>query len=141
MFDANGKLTAVATAATIRGFAVAIPASIAWASATQVLTAGTPRRGFVGLAVQPVQLPPAQRQGDRDRALLVVAVTQSSPAEAAGLLVGDVLLEFDGKPTESPDDLLDLLTDKRVGQSVTVRTLRGGEPRDAQITVAERSRG
>ena len=138
VFDASQRLTGVATASSIRGFGVVIPAPIAWAAAAQVLTEGTPRRGFVGLAVQPVELPASQRQADRERALLVVAVTPSSPADNAGVMVGDLLLEFDGRPTETADDLLDLLTDRRVGQSVTVKTLRGGSARDAQLVVAER---
>jgi S1-C subfamily serine protease len=140
IFDTAGRLTAVATATVIRGFGVAIPVSLAWAAAAGVLTAGTPRRGFVGLAVQAVELPASQRPDGRERALLVVGVTPSSPADSAGVLVGDVLLDFDGQRTESPEDLLELLTDRRVGQSVTARTLRGGVLRDAQITVAERPR-
>ena len=51
---------------------------------------------------------------------------------------GDVLLELDGRATESADDLLDLLTGSRVGQRVPARTLRGGAVRDVQITIAER---
>ncbi len=139
VFDVSGRLTGIATADAIRGFGVAIPASIGWASATQTLTSGTPRRGFVGLAVQPVALAVSQRPGGREQALLVVAVTPGSPAEAAGVFVGDILLEFDGKPTESPEDLLDLLIGNRIGQIVTARTLRGGTARDVQITVAERT--
>src|SRR5258705_4200987 len=92
VFDASGRLTAIATAAAIRGFGVAIPASIAWASPEQILAVGTPRRGFVGVAVQPVALPASQQPQDRTRALLVVGVTSGSPADRAGLIVGDVLL-------------------------------------------------
>ena len=140
VFDVSGRLTGIATGDAIRGFGVAIPASIGWAAATQILTAGTPRRGFVGLAVQPVELAVSQRPAGRERALLVVAITPGSPAEAAGVIVGDILLEFDGQSTESPEDLLDLLIGNRIGQTVGVRTLRGGTARDVQITVAERPR-
>lgn len=140
VFDSSGRLAGIATGSAIRGFGVVIPASIAWAAVSQVLTAGTPRRGFVGLAVQPVELPAAQRSGGRERALLVVGVTSASPADAAGLMVGDVLLDFDGQPTETPDDLLDLLTARAVGQTLVARTLRGGAAREVQVTVAERRR-
>ena len=140
VFDVSGRLTGIATGDAIRGFGVAIPASIGWAAATQILTAGTPRRGFVGLAVQPVELAVSQQPNGRERALLVVAVTPGSPAEAAGVIVGDILLEFDGRSTESPEDLLDLLIGNRIGQTVSVRTLRGGIARDVQVIVAERPR-
>jgi S1-C subfamily serine protease len=138
VFDVSGQLTGVATGSAIRGFGVAIPASIAWAAAAQIIAGGTPRRGFVGLAVQPVELAPSQRTDERARALLVVAVTPRSPADAAGFIVGDILLGFDGGKTESPDDLLDLLIGDRIGKTVTARTLRGGAAREMLVTVAER---
>jgi S1-C subfamily serine protease len=141
IFDASGKLAGIATTSAIRGFAVGIPASIALEAAARVLTEGTPRRGFVGVAVQPVELPASQQKGGRERTLLIMGITPGSPAEAAGLLVGDLLLEFDGQPTGSADDLLDLLTDRRVGQEVPARLLRGGAERDVKITVAERPSG
>jgi S1-C subfamily serine protease len=139
VLDAAGRLTGIATATVIRGFAVVIPTTIAWAAAARVLTVGTPARGFVGIAVQAVELPAAQRSDGRERALLVMAVTPGSPAERAGLLVGDLLLDVDGQQTASADDLLDLLTDRRIGQSVITRILRGGTVQEVQLTVAARS--
>jgi S1-C subfamily serine protease len=140
VFDAGGRLVGLATAAEIRGFGVVIPAAIALSSASRVLATGTPRRGFLGVAVQPAALPPSQRAPGRERALVVVGVTPSSPAEAAGILVGDVLLDVDGTTTENPDDLLDLLS-ARAGQVVSARMLRGGTPRDVQVTVGTRPPG
>jgi S1-C subfamily serine protease len=137
LLDAAGRLTGITTAAVIRGFGVAIPASIVWAAANQVLTVGT-SRGFVGVAVQPVQLSAAQRTPEQERGLLVVGVTPESPAEAAGVIVGDILLQFGEKTTESAEDLLDRLTGNLIGQKVRVRTLHGGQPRDVEIEVASR---
>ena len=65
-------------------------------------------------------------------------MTGGSPAAAAGVLVGDVLLEFDGHPVESPEELLDLLLGDRVGRQVPLRILRGGRPIDATVAVGER---
>jgi S1-C subfamily serine protease len=138
VFNASRTLIGVATASTIRGFGVCIPASIAWSAAQQVLTSGTPQRGFVGLAVHSIELPAAQRSVGRERALLIMAITPSSPAEAAGLMVGDLLLDFDGRAVSAPEHLLDLLTDRRIGQTVVTRTMRGGAERDVTITVAAR---
>lgn len=138
VFDVEGRLTGIATATSIRGFGVVIPASIAFASARQVLTSGTPQRGFLGVAVQSVKLTGAQQSAGAERGLLVMNVTASSPAEAAGLLVGDVLLRFDDHPLEDSEDLLDLLTDRRVGQAAVVRLLRGHSAQETRITVARR---
>ena len=137
--DTSGGLVGIATAAAIRGLGVVIPASIAWKTAATVLEHGSLKRGYLGLAGQPVALPENQRGTDgREQALLVVGVTGGSPAAAAGVLVGDLLLEFDGHPVESPEDLLDLLVGDRVGRTITIRALRGGALVDLAVTVGER---
>jgi serine protease DegQ len=137
--DAAGRVAGVATAATIRGLGVIIPAAIAWRTAADVLQHGRPKRGYLGLAGQPVQLG-ARQQADasRDAGLLVVGITPEAPADRAGLLVGDVMLDFDGHAIESPEDLLDLLTRDRVGREVPIRLLRGAGTQTVTVTVAER---
>ena len=137
--DTSGRLTGIATAAEIRGLAVVIPAAIAWKTAADVLQHGRLKRGYLGLAGQPVSLPDRQRGTDgREQALLVVGVTAGSPADAAGLLIGDVMLDFDGHPVEAPEDLLDLLAGDRVGTSVPVRVLRGAAIQELTVRVGER---
>jgi len=136
--DTTGGLTGVATAAKIRGLGVVIPAAIAWKTAATVLEHGTVKRGYLGIAAQPVRLPEDQRPApDRSTALLAIGVTSGSPAASAGVLVGDVILEFDGRPVESPEDLLDLLVG-RAGQTVTLRIARGGTRQDVAVLVGER---
>jgi len=139
--DTSGALLGVATAAEIRGLGVIIPAAIAWKAAAGVLEHGGPRRGYLGIAGQPVTLPDNQRgQDGREEALLVVAVTSDSPAARAGVLVGDLLVAFDGHAVESPEDLLDLLSGDKIGRQVTLRVLRGGSATDVTVTVGERPR-
>jgi S1-C subfamily serine protease len=140
--DTSGGLVGIATAAAIRGLGVVIPAGIAWKTAATLLEHGRLKRGYLGIAGQPVTLAENQkgREGSvgRDEALLVVGVTPGSPAATAGVLVGDVLLEFDGQAIESPEDLLDVLVGDRVGRQVTLRALRGGAVTDLKVTVGER---
>jgi serine protease DegQ len=137
--DVEGRLVGITTASEIRGLGVVIPASIALKTAAAVLEHGSLKRGYLGIAGQPVTLPEGQRQDDEHRtALLVVAVTNGSPAAGAGVLVGDVMLAFDGRPVESPEDLLDLLVGDRVGRTVPLRILRGRDSVDLNVTVGER---
>jgi serine protease DegQ len=139
LLDTGGALIGIATASEIRGLGVVIPASIAWKTAATVLEHGSLKRGFLGLAGQPVALPESQQgAGGRQQALLVVGVTPGSPSAAAGMLVGDVLLDFDGHAIESPEELLDLLLGDRVGRAVTIKVLRGGTATDLTVTVGER---
>ena len=135
VFGASGALLGIATAAHIRGYAVVIPASIAWASASQLLVSGTPRRGYIGVAVQPVELPAAQRTDHHDRALLVIGVSESGPAAIAGVHVGDLIVAADGKPTSSSEDLLDQLSGCAAGETIVLSTLRGGAAREVSIVI------
>jgi S1-C subfamily serine protease len=137
--DTSGGLLGIATSTTIRGTGVVIPAAIAWKTAATVLEHGSLKRGYLGLAGQPVALPENQTgAGRREQALLVVGVTASSPASAAGVLVGDILLEFDGHQVEAPEELLDLLLGDRVGKAVPLKVLRGGAGTQLTVTVGER---
>jgi S1-C subfamily serine protease len=138
--DTSGAVAGITTASAIRGLGVVIPASIAWRAASEVMKHGRPRRGYLGIAGQPVQLSERQQGGSaRDRGLLVVAITPGGPADAAGLLIGDVLIEFDGQPVSAPEELLDLLTADRVGRAVHAKLLRAGALRDLNITISERA--
>ena len=130
--DMSGKLIGIATAAAIRGLGVIIPASIAWKTAAALLEHGRIRRGYLGVAGQPARI--AEGQG-----LLIADVRADSPASQAGLLVGDVIVAFDGQPVESPEDLLDLLAGDRVGKAVAINIVRGGASKEVKVTVGDRS--
>jgi serine protease Do len=134
--DTAGGLLGITTATAIRGLGVVIPAAITWKTAATILEHGRLKRGYLGLAGQPVRLPEG-KAGDRE-ALLVVGITSGGPAAASGVLIGDLILEFDGHPVASPEDLLDLLVGDRVGRKVIIRVLRGGAETELPVTVGER---
>jgi serine protease Do len=137
--DTTGGLVGVTTAAAIRGLGVVIPTSIAWKTVATLLEHGQIKRGYLGLAGQRVQLADGQAGPDgKTDALLVVAVTPGSPAAGAGVLVGDLIIEFNHAAVASPEDLLDALAADLVGQPVPVRVLRGGAPRGLTVTIGER---
>jgi S1-C subfamily serine protease len=71
----------------------------------------------------------------QEAALIVVGTASGSPAEQAGLLVGDVLIGFDGQPIEDHDALLSLLTADRVGKAIPIEIVRGGVARTVTVTV------
>jgi serine protease DegQ len=139
LVDVRGRLMGVSTAAAIRGLSVVIPVDIAWPIAQRLSEHGSVARGYLGLAGQAVHLPERQRDDDREQALLVVGVSPNSPAEAGGILVGDVVVSFDNEPVQSPMDLLELLQGQRVGRTVPVRVVRGGARHDLTVTVGTRT--
>ena len=137
--DVDGRLIGVATATEIRGLGVVIPADIALKIATSLAEHGTSKRGYLGLAAQTVNVPERHREGDAEtQALLVVHVTPGSPADTGGILVGDILMTFDGLLLSSPVDLLELLQGDRVGRAARLRMLRAGAVQEMSVIVGER---
>lgn len=138
--DTGGGLLGLITSTAIRGTTVVIPASIAWKTVAAVLQHGSLKRGFLGIAGQPVALPDGQRRGDRMRALLVVAVTQDGPAAKAGVFVGDLITGLDGHDVSAPEELFDLLLGDRVGREVPLRLIRGSSEIELPVVIGERPR-
>ena len=139
LLDAAGQVLAVATGAMMRGQPLFVPAAIAWQLAEAITAHGRIKRGYLGVSGQPLQLPERQAAGRPQKgALLVVGVAGGSPAEQAGVLVGDLIVGFDGQPIEDHDGLLALLGGDRAGKSVPVEVSRGGELRTLTVVVGER---
>ena len=138
--DTGGRLLGVATAISIRGLGVVIPAATAWTAAAAILEHGSPKRGYLGIAGQPVSVPDKQRgESAQAEGLLVVRVKPGSPADTAGVLVGDILLALDEHPLTSPEDLLDLLVGDRVSRPATLKVLRGLQIVSVPVIIAERT--
>ena len=98
------------------------------------------RRGYLGVSTQRVRLPEgvATEVGQKS-GLLVVAVESGSPAETAGLTLGDTLLALSGKPIQMHEDLLAALSGEVVGQKEVARVLRGGQVQELAIKIGERN--
>lgn len=140
VLDAAGRLLGVPAPSEIRGFRVVVPSDIAWRVARAVAEHGTPKRGYLGVAGQSAKIPPrGAAAGAPDHGVVVIGVSPGSPAETSGILLGDVIVSFDGKPVRSPVDLLELLEGDRVGKTVDVQLTRGGGPARVSVTVAERA--
>jgi S1-C subfamily serine protease len=139
LLDAAGGLIGVTTAASIRGLGVVIPAATAWKTAAAVLEHGRVKHGYLGIAGQQVSIPPHQRGvAERERGLLVLAVTSGAPAAEAGMLVGDIILSLDAEPLESPEELLDLLQVKGAGHHATLHVLRASSMTEIPVTIGQR---
>jgi serine protease DegQ len=138
----DGGLAALATAGIFRGNGLAVPASVLREVAETLEQHGSIKRGYLGVTSQPVRLPEKQRSGRKNEGgLLVLGVAPGSPADNAGVIVGDVLVAFDGHDVDDPETLLALLTSERVGHGVALGVLRGGVPQDVTVTVGERGAG
>jgi S1-C subfamily serine protease len=142
LIDASGRAAGVVTSFAIRGTAVVIPAAIAFAAGLEVSAEGGARQGFLGVSSMPVAIPERQRGGRaHDVGLLISQVSEQSPADAAGLLVGDLIIGFDGEPVEDGETLVMRLRGDRVGQAVPLTVIRGTSALDVTVTIGERPTG
>jgi S1-C subfamily serine protease len=139
LIDSSGQALGIVTSMAIRGTTVVIPASIAWAAASKVASDGGTRQGFLGISSMAVPLPERQRAGRTQRfGLLVSHVAAQSPAETGGLMVGDVIVGFDGEAVQEPEELVTRLRGNRVGAAVPITVIRGTSAVDVTVTVSER---
>lgn len=141
LVDARGRVAGINTSGLSRNLTLTIPASTVNRVVEQLLTRGRISRGYLGIAMQPVKLPESVvgSQGlSSNRGLIVVSVESGGPAEAAGILVGDVLLAVEGQAVTDTDSVQRMLDPDQIGKSITARVLRGGVPTDVVLTVGER---
>jgi S1-C subfamily serine protease len=141
LVDSAGRVLGMNTSGLSRGASLAIPAGLAWQIADSLAKHGSVRRGYLGVRSQPVEIPSAQQQGlsrQQETGLLLVGIERGSPAEAGGLMVGDILTGIGGAAVTDPDELLARLTGDIVGQPTPVEVLRGGQLATVTVTIGER---
>jgi S1-C subfamily serine protease len=104
-----------------------------------LLTEGRIARAWLGIGLQPVLIPDSFRQSTgRESGLMVVGLASAGPAEAAGVLPGDIVLDIDGAAVNRPRALSVLLSPDRIGQIAVLRVLRAGAVQAVNVTIAAR---
>ena len=120
-----------------------IPAATIDRVVTELLEKGHLSRGYLGIGLQPVPLPEPLRRKlslTQESAVILLSVQPDGPAEKAGLLIGDLLLSLHGQDISDPDDVQRALAKAKVGETVPITILRGGEKHDLTVTLEERPR-
>jgi len=133
-----------ATIMPAQGLCFAIASNTARYVASRLIRDGAIRRSYVGIGGQTVPVPRAIARANQlavTSGVFVVSVERGSPAAAAGVRDGDVILALAGEPVTGVDDLHRLLTDERIGAATAITMLRGGARRTLTIVPAEAPRG
>jgi S1-C subfamily serine protease len=138
LVDVSGRILGLNSSALLRGISVTVPAISLRQTVEVLLAHGRVRRGYLGVGAQTVRLPAAlAAQLNQETGLLLGSVEAGSPAEQAGLFMGDTIVTLDGQPVRHLDDLLALLSGDRAGKTASVRIVRGGQAMEVSVVIGE----
>lgn len=120
------------------GLSFAIPIDVAMDVVNQIKGKGYVSRGWLGVLIQDVTQELAESFGMKlPEGALVAKVLPGGPAEAGGVEVGDIILDFDGKPIPQSANLPPLVGRTPVGNSVNLKVMRSGKLRTLSLKVGE----
>lgn len=143
LVNSKGQVIGINTAkynsSMAEGMGYAIPSNEVWTVAQDLLedgTASTPYIGIMGTSITSgnaslYKLPVGA---------LIVEVTEGGPAQQAGLQVGDIITEFNGKSVMDMETLSEIVKETEIGQTVSVHVIRNGETgMDVSLTIADKN--
>ena len=139
LLNVRGEVIGINTAivASGQGIGFAIPINMARKIMDDLVKKGKVTRGWLGVGVQPLTPELAKSFGVSGEGVLVNQVMPKSPAEAAGLKVGDLILSVDGKAIKDPRELQRIIADIDIGKSIEVQILREKEKRTIRAQIGE----
>jgi serine protease Do len=134
------------------GIGFAIPINLVKELLPQLKGKGKVTRGYLGVLIQKVTPEIAESLGmDKPKGALVADVTKGGPAEGAGIKVGDVIIEFDGKEIKESNDLPIVVARTPVDKKVGLKVLRDkkeitlnvgvGEMKDEELVASSAEKG
>ena len=143
LVDLHGRLIGINTAIIAPsggnvGIGFAIPSNMVGAIMEQLIEYGEVRRGEVGLIVQGLNVELAQAFGvDQNRGVVVVEVEEESPAEAAGLMAGDIIVKIGDRQINKLVDYHSQMAVVVVGDELRIKYLRNSKKRNSIVKIEE----
>jgi len=142
LVNSRGEVVGVNTATIMpaQGICFAIGVNTAKFVASRLLRDGRIRRSYIGVVAQTVTLPRRLSRFhllELESAIVVVSVELGSPAQAAGLHEGDLVVAMNGQSIGGVDDLHRMLTESQVGTTSVLTLIRGPQKLDIPIVAVE----
>lgn len=144
LVNLQGELVGINTAIASRsrrseGYGFAVPSVLVERVVTDLIAYGKVRRGYLGVAIVPVDAQVADSVGlDEIRGVYIDGVRRASAADRAGIQAGDVVVTVTGKPVDSPGRLQSLIARHRPGDEVSVGVWRDGVERTFDVELMGR---
>jgi serine protease Do len=136
-----GINTAIATRrGSYDGVGFAIPSDTARKVYNSIISNGSVRRGAIGVSFYNQNNQALLRSFGADHGVVVNSVESGSPAERAGLKMGDVILSVNGKPISSGDELVEIVSESEIGRKLDLQVLRDKKAISAQVEVGDRNK-
>jgi len=142
LVNATGRVVGINSSGMRRGAPITIPSSTVSRVARELLEKGHIARPYLGMAMQAVALPSELRNKlnlFNASGALIIHVAPDGPAASARLMLGDILTAIKGNTVEDTDDVQLQLGKSRVGESVVVSFIRGGERLEASVELGDRA--
>lgn len=140
LFNVDGRVIGINTAiiAAGQGIGFAIPINIAKEILNELKAKGSVTRGWLGVLIQKVTPELAESFNlPQDEGALVADVMEDGPAKEAGILRGDVIVEFDKKKIKTMEDLPKIVATTPPTKEVEVKLLREGKPKTLQVKIVQ----
>lgn len=141
LFNMAGKVIGINTAIVAQGQGIgfAIPVNMAKSILEDLKTKGKVTRGWLGVSIQNISDEIAKSMNYKNKSgVLVTDVFKGDPADKAGIKVGDIIIEINGKIVKDTHELLLITAALRVGEKANIKVVRDGKEIYFQIIVAER---
>jgi S1-C subfamily serine protease len=141
LIGAGRKVLGMTTGGLARGKPITIPSSTLTRIAEELSEKGHLGSPYVGLVMQPVPIPESLQKSSGTTAstgLLVMHVEPGGPADAGGVLLGDVLVQLAMQSFDDLDRLQEVLQQLGVNSDVTAMLIRGGQKAELTIKIGER---
>jgi serine protease Do len=142
LVDVTGKIVGINTAIVGRsyqGVSFSIPTSIAKDVYDRLRENGRVVRGYLGVELQDLNEELAEKLGvDTLEGAIIARVAPRTPAQKAGLQIGDIVVEWDDQPIHNATELSMLVGKTPVGNTAKLKVLRNGESQELTVTVEER---
>lgn len=141
LLNSSGQVLGINTSGLWRNQVITVPVSTVNRVVAELKKKGRIAKGYLGVAMYPLRLPrPIQEQFKlpEGSGLIVLNVEPQSPANQAGLMIGDVLVKLNDTALNSMEDMQAVLEPESVGKTVKLSIIRGGAPIDLSIVVGER---
>jgi serine protease Do len=118
------------------GISFAIPIEVAMKVVDQLKTSGHVSRGWLGVQIQDVTRELAESFGmKKPQGALVSKILPKSPAEAAGLQIGDIITDYNKQELVSSSALPPLVGSTKIGENATLTVMRQGQIKDIQVKI------